>query len=167
MRSILCFLVCLSLLVACITEPENHAEMKLAITLLGDPQCNDSKSAEIGFQTSASQTCMEYAYDLDNQKLILKHHNAAFNCCPDSLWCAISYRNDTLFIQEFEKQMGCKCNCLYDLNLEVTGVEPGKYHLQLIEPYYANQDQLCLDLDLPALKQGNFCVNRTNYPWAE
>lgn len=161
-------LVLLSMIVvSCSTESENSGSMKLTISILGNPQCNGSKSAEINAQTSDSRSCAEYAFDRDNEKLILRHLNAPFNCCPDSLWCTVVLKNDTIIIQEFEKNKGCKCDCLYDLDIEVEGMEPGKYQLQLIEPYVKEQNEICFEMDLLNHKQGFHCVNRTQYPYGE
>ena len=152
---------------SCSTESENSGSMNLTINILGNPQCNHSKSAEINVQTSVSQSCVEYAFDRDNGKLILRHLNAPFNCCPDSLWCTVILKNDTIIIQEFEKNKGCKCDCLYDLDIEIEGIEPGKYQLQLIEPYVEEQNEICFEMDLLNHKQGSYCVNRTQYPYGE
>lgn len=161
-------LVLLSMIVgSCSTESENSGPMNLTINILGNPQCNHSKSAEITTQTSASQSCVEYAFDRDNRKLIIRHLNAAFNCCPESLWCTVILKNDTIIIQEFEKNIGCKCDCLYDLDIEVGGMEPGKYQLRLIEPYVEKQNEICFEMDVLNQKQGFHCVNRTQYPYGD
>lgn len=161
MRSILLILLCL--IFACAPESENPKEMDLSILLLGNPQCKGVKSAEI--YTTGSQSCVDYTFDQKTQKLRLKHINTGFNCCPESLWCTVIYRNDTIIVREFEKNMGCKCNCLYDLDIMIDGVEPGDYQLQMIEPYLGTQQPLIFELDLKNCKEGSSCVPRTNYPW--
>jgi hypothetical protein len=163
-RKLLIFFLVI-LFFSCTSDTNDQTQMNLTIRLTGNPQCKGSKSADISSVTSQSESCLEYAFDQDNRKLILKHVNAGFNCCPDSLWCEITYRNDTITIREFEKHQGCKCDCLYDLDIEVEGLEPGKYYIQLKEPYCGDQEELCEDLDLLAKKQGVWCVNRTKYPW--
>lgn len=152
---------------SCSTEPENSGPINLTIEILGKPQCNHSKSVKFYTQTPASQSCLEYAFDKDNSRLILRHLNAAFNCCPDSLWCTVVLRNDTISIQEFEKHKGCKCDCLYDLDIEISGIESAKYQVQLIEPYAEGQDEICFKMDLLNHKQGLHCVYRTKYPYGE
>jgi hypothetical protein len=118
-------------------------------------------------ETPNSQSCVAFLFDPETRKLSLKHFNAGFNCCPESLSCTVTYRNDSIIIQEIEQQMGCRCNCLYDLDMEILGVEPGKYQLQLIEPYLGTQQPLVFSIDLLTQKQGSFCISRTNYPWGE
>lgn len=165
MKLFLYFLFLSAIIISCSSENENPEEMDLTIRLMGTPNCVYLKSSTDLNDIPESQSCIEYAFDKDAGKLILKHIHAGFNCCPESLWCTVGYRNDTIIIEEFEKQMGCKCNCLYDLDLEVEGIEPGKYQLQIIEPYLSNQQPLIGLIDLYTLKQGSFCVTRSNYPW--
>ncbi len=165
MKYLFLLLFLVGLFSACTSEPENPDAMDLTIQLLGNPQCNGLKSGNTIVEPSASQSCLEYLFDQETGKLSLKHLNAGFNCCPDSLWCTVVYRNDSIIVQEFEKHVGCKCNCLYDLDLVIEGLVPGTYHLKLNEPYLGNQEPLILDLNLRSEKQGSSCVKRTIYPW--
>jgi hypothetical protein len=172
MRLIVCELLIAFLLLltlcSCQKEPENQKELNLSVKLLTeDPECNHLKSAGIIRSTPNSQSCIEYSFDQSTKKLLIKHINAGFNCCPESLWCTATYRNDSIVIQEFEKHIGCKCNCLYDLEMEVEGVESGNYQLRVIEPYLGTQKPLIFTLDLKSQKQGSFCVTRKQYPWGE
>jgi len=167
MKQTLSLLLLLGLLATCTSESDTPAEMELTIRLTGNPQCIYLKSHENRQETPDSQSCIEFAFDQDNRMLILKHINAAFNCCPESLWCTVAFRNDTILIQEFEKQQGCKCNCLYDLDLEVEGIEPGEYYLRIIEPYLGTQKPLIGEMNIQTSKIGNFCVWRTIYPWGD
>ncbi len=165
--NLLAAIVILSAIYSCTNETDASKELNLTISLLGTPQCNNQKSAEILGNTSVFQSCIEYSFDQSSKRLSIKHYNACFNCCPESLYCTIIDRNDTIIIQEFEQHMGCKCNCLYDLNLEVNGIESGKYQLRIIEPYAGIQDKLRFELDLLKQKSGTFCVTRSQYPWGE
>jgi len=166
-KILIAFLLLLTLC-SCKQDPENPKELNLSVKLLTeDPECNHLKSAETIRITPISQSCIEYSFDQSTKKLLIKHLNAGFNCCPESLWCTVTYRNDSIVIQEFEKHMGCKCNCLYDLDIEIEGVESGKYQLRMIEPYVGNQEKLSFELDLRTQIQGAFCVARKQYPWGE
>lgn len=167
MKIISLFLILFFLMFSCTSEFENPEEMNLKISLHGNPQCNGLKSTERLSETPTSQSCVEFVFERDNRKLILKHLNAGFNCCPESLWCTVVYRNDTIVVQEFEKNMGCKCNCLYNLDIEVDGIEPGNFVMQFIEPYAVNQEKLSFEIDLRNNAEGSFCASRTNYPWGE
>lgn len=153
------------LVVSCTDDTQQPKNLDLSINLIGKSDCKSNKSAEINQSVTYSQSCIDYSFDQATKKLTLKHINAGFNCCPESLYCTVAYRNDTIVVQEYEKSLGCKCNCLYDLDFEVGGIEPGKYQLYVIEPYAGNQAKLNFELDLRNQKQGSWCVTRTQYPW--
>lgn len=65
-------------------------------SLINHTDCKTFKSAVIGINNGNSESCIEYSYDSQNRILQLKHINAGFNCCPDSLYCKISLSNDTI-----------------------------------------------------------------------
>lgn len=165
-KLLIAFLMHLTLC-SCKPYSVNATDMNLTIKLLGNPDCNRLKSVGITGSTPNSQSCIEYSFDPSAKKIVLKHLNAGFNCCPESLYCTVTFRNDTIIIQEFEKSMSCKCNCLYELDMEVNGVEPGEFQIRLIEPYAGNQDKLNFGIDLLKKKQGTSCVNRFQYPRGE
>jgi hypothetical protein len=97
--------------------------------------------------------------------LTVKHINAGFNCCPDSLYCKVDLEGDTILIQELENSTLCHCNCLYDLVIEIKGIDLKKYHVKFIEPYVADQNKLLFEIDLTEDSTGSYCVTRQQYPW--
>lgn len=130
--------------------------------LIAQTDCkNNTKSAK----TADNQSCAEYTFDKQKHLLKIKHINAGFNCCPEKLYAEIWLNNDSIYIQEFEQAALCRCNCLYDLEFEISGVEQKSYYLIFIEPYAKNQKQLAFDIDLNSSATGKFCVTRKNYPW--
>lgn len=122
------------------------------------------KNAEI-IQVADSVSCVEYSFDVTRNSLALKHINAAFNCCPDYLYCTIQLHNDTILVREYEAAALCLCNCLYDLDIEITGVQPRKYQVRFAEPYAGEQEKLLFAIDLSEQTSGSFCVTRKQYPW--
>jgi len=116
-------------------------------------------------QTKQRFSCSEYLFDKENNKLTLKHINAGFNCCPDSLYCIVELKSDTILIQEFEKSAPCRCNCLYDLDIEIGSVDLKKYQIKFIEPYVADHNELLFEIDLTKNSTGSYCVTRKQYPW--
>ena len=147
---------------SCKEEAINTEQLTVTGQLIKHTSCKDNfKSAsEI---TSDSLSCIDYYFD--QNKLSLKHINAGFNCCPESLWCTISVKNDTIIVQEFEKSALCRCNCLYDLDIQVTGIAEKKYILKFVEPYCGEQEKLIFEIDLKEETEGLFCVIRKQYPW--
>jgi hypothetical protein len=148
----------------------NCDEKKMAPTQIGGSlvnhsSCKSSKSGLILNDVPDSISCINYMYDKDSKTLSLSHLNAGFNCCPESLYCKISINADTIMIEEFEKNNACDCNCLFDLDYELSGVEKKSYFLKFTEPYALDQEPLLFEIDLSAQIEGSYCVTRTQYPW--
>ncbi len=137
-------------------------EMQISGKVVKSSDCKDNiKSA--GDPDNLS--CVEYGFDPQNNLLKMEHINAGFNCCPGKLYCDIWLSNDTIYIQEFEEAALCRCNCLYDLDIEIKGVESQKYQVKFIEPYAEKQNKLIFEIDLTRKKTGKVCVKRNGYPW--
>jgi len=132
---------------------ENYSECK-----------NNLKSTE-AINVLSNMSCVEYSYNSSAESLKLKHVNAGFNCCPEKLYCSVTTKSDTIIIQEYEKSALCDCNCLYDLDIKITGVTPEKYVIKFIEPYAGHSKKIVFNVDFTAEQEGSFCVVRDNYPW--
>ena len=122
------------------------------------------KSAET-IQVADSLSCIEYAFDPSRNVLAIRHINAGFNCCPGYLYCTIQLQDDTILVREHEAAALCRCNCLYDLDMEISGLEPGTYQVKFVEPYLGDQEPLIFGIDLQEHVNGSFCVTRKHYPW--
>ncbi len=82
--------------------------------------------------TTKSLSAKEYLELEEKGKcLTIKHINAMFNCCPKELLVMSKLRNDTIFINEVEKEAICDCICPYDLNYRVGALNYGNYHVIL------------------------------------
>ncbi|MEA1896361.1 MAG: hypothetical protein U9N53_01705 [Bacteroidota bacterium] len=150
---------------SCLTYScDKEQENTLSGNLVNHSGCKTFKSYIIP-NTPDTLSCINYSFDPSNNKLTLNHINAGFNCCPESLYCDIKIINDTIIIQEFEKEALCDCDCLYDLEIELYGVFSKIYYLKIIEPYVGNQEKLFFQLDLESHNQGSYCVTRKRYPW--
>ncbi len=122
--------------------------------------------APVGSAPSPSPDCFNYRLE-DGHTLLIKHINAAFNCCPGDITADISFANDTITILERESQPGCHCLCLYDLGYRIENIGTGTYTIVFIEPYRSEADEpLIATIDLSASPSGEFCVERTTYPWS-
>ncbi len=126
--------------------------------------CNTRKSV-FKKDTIDSLSCARYEYNPISKTLTILHTNAEFNCCPDSLYCIVLEREDTIFIEEKEQGGTCYRVCLYDLVIKVNHVEAQKYTLKFTEPYVGEQESLLFDVDLSAKLSGSLCMKRTQYPW--
>jgi hypothetical protein len=129
--------------------------------------CKLFQASNLKFTEPDTFSCINYTYDWVNSKLSIQHVNAAFNCCPKEIYCKIFTHNDTIVIQELEKEQACNCLCLFDLNVEVNNVDQPKYVLKFIEPYAEGQKELIFSIDLTSGNVGEYCVDRHGYPWGE
>ncbi len=149
-----------------------------SVRIINNPEISDfsgqlaGHSACKGFQSSPSTvggsdtlSCIVYSYDARSHKLSLTHINAGFNCCPESLFCRFTLLNDTIVVDEHEKTPACNCLCLFDLFIEVHGIEAKEYYVKIIEPYSGDQENLYFTIDLSASNEGTYCVKRLLYPW--
>ena len=147
----------------CQCEKEKQAESAISGVLVKHSECKSSlKSAEIIADTLS---CIQYVFDAENRQLTVKHVNAGFNCCPGELSCSFSIISDTIVITESEQSGLCNCLCLFDMDMEISGVNARKYQVKVIEPYAEDKERLVFEANLTQEPQGSFCVTRKNYPW--
>jgi len=161
--SILMIVVAALFVLSCDKETADQQNPDVSGQIVKHTSCKEMLKSAAQF-TPDSLSCINYSFDGEN-KLTVKHINAGFNCCPESLWCNISLKNDTIIFHEFEKSASCKCNCLYDLDMEVTGISTKKYFLKFVEPYCGEQEKLFFEIDLSEETEGLVCVTRKQYPW--
>ncbi len=127
---------------------------------------NHSDCKEADSDQSSSMDCVEYQYDGESE-LLLKHVNAGFNCCPE-ITANIGFSNSTITIDEIEISGLCDCLCLFDLYYEIQNITPGKYTIQISEPYVGPDDEkLTFSVNLTSETTGSYCVERYRYPWGQ
>ncbi len=165
MKLFITVVITTTMILSCNHENETNQPSGVNGQLVGQSDCKNNKSGSGTTEVSDSLSCVEYTFEATNNKLILKHINAVFNCCPGNLSCNVTISNDTIIIQESEQHALCNCDCLYDLDIEVTGIESRQYQIQFIEPYIGEQEPLNFSIDLQNAATGSYCVSRTFYPW--
>jgi hypothetical protein len=149
---------------ACDTGGGNDAPDGISVTLThGD--CTSNKPMIGANPRIAEPDCLEYTCDGDSV-LHLRHHNAAFNCCPGDLTAEVTVEGTNITITEHESQAECDCDCLYDLDYTITGLQAGQYTITVNEPYVPAGDPLlqCAISLLPD-HEGKCCLDRPYYPW--
>jgi hypothetical protein len=159
------FLGILSFTVFTCGDTNENESTSLKGEIIDHSDCKTFKSAFDGSETPDSLTCVKYNYDPANSTLSLQHINAGFNCCPESLYCSVELVDDTIIIQEFEKSAMCNCCCLFDLNIELEGVDLKMYTIKFIEPYNNDEDELIFLVNFQYQTSGSFCLVRKTYPW--
>ena len=131
--------------------------------LISASDCKNLAGAKLVDQVQPDQDCMEYSYE--NNTLLLTHVNAGFNCCTDPA-ADITIEGNVMTITESESGEYCDCLCLVDLGLKITDLPPGEYTIKVVEMYLEDGDQLMeFTVDLTESPSGDFCVQRTHYPW--
>lgn len=150
-------------LTGCQKTEEESKQQSVDGKVINYTDCKDFQAKSV--KTESNESCVEYTFSAVDNKLILKHINSGFNCCPGDLYCNITFKNDTLEIEEFESSALCYCNCLFDIDIEVTDIEAGQYFVRFIEPYCGDQEKLEFIIDLQQNPNGEYCVERNQYPW--
>ena len=131
-RIIISIILLIVLICSCNKEENNH--IPVTGFLSDHTGCKNIIRGEKDSAYSTNESCIKYSFDAGLNKLLIKHINAGFNCCPDSLYCTVSFKNDTICIEEFEKAALCRCNCLYDLDVELDGILSKKYYIKIQFP---------------------------------
>ncbi len=147
---------------------QNHSSSALKDMdgeVISHSTCKSFKTGSPGENISDTMSCVQYVYIESTKTLKLKHINAGFNCCPDSLYCNVTLNKDTIIVEEHEIHALCNCNCLFDLDIVIKNCPAKMYKIKIIEPYSQNQKSLFHTIDLSANPTGTYCVKRTKYPW--
>lgn len=158
-------LVLLLIVIACNKTSEEVNDPVINGNVTSYTDCKTFAHKPDSIDTVANQSCIEFNYNLTANKLTFKHINAGFNCCPWTLLCSVTLLNDTIVLEESESYASCDCSCLFDLDIEVTGIVPGQYFVKFIEPYCGDQEKLEFTIDVNQNNNGIYCVERNQYPW--
>lgn len=161
MKNLLIILLAISLLSAC----EMFGDRPVTISSSCDMVCKRGGDPLKGSDPGPDQTCVVYSFD-DDSTLTLMHYNAGFNCCPEKILTDVRVAGDSLVITEKGKETGCKCNCLFHVELKVYNLKPRAYHVRFEEDLFVpDSSQLVFDIDLKDAPGGSVCVDRSVYPW--
>jgi hypothetical protein len=168
-KSPLCLLAGLLFLVLTISGCKTNSDVQVdpSGSLLSYNGCKQFQDNIRLSRSMAGQgsDCLEYQYNGRNT-LVLKHVNAAFNCCPGEIVADIEFTGNTITITENEKEYGCRCICLFDLDFEVNNLLPGTYTIRVVEPYVENSDQVIqFTVKLHGTLSATYCLERNYYPW--
>ena len=162
--TIILLLISLSLLVSCNNDDDTHPSDDANGILTGFTTCKSEKNFYATDSIENNQSCVEYSFE--NDILFLKHVNAGFNCCPGILSADFIIDNSIITISESEEAPLCNCNCLYDLEMEISGLISGIYTIKFVEPYWSDSvGSINFVINLNDSLSGSYCVARNNYPW--
>lgn len=165
-RTILLFVLPVFLLFSC---ERNNSE------IAGDPFMESFADVEEclsftplkGNQPGPGESCIHYFYDGDSTLEII-HYNSGFNCCPEEILTTFELLGDTIFITEDDAKELCRCNCLFNVEMTIHNIPPGKYVIKITEPYVEEENQVfIIDLDLENIPMDQVCKTREFYPWGD
>jgi len=117
------------LFLGCSKSEETHLNVKLAN--FSHSECGGFKSESLFADELQEQLIVAHE---QKQVYSISHSNVEFNCClPKGLGIELTLRNDTIYIDEKEIELGlCKCMCPYDLYFELVDLEERTYVLCLM-----------------------------------
>jgi hypothetical protein len=130
--------------------------------------CKNDSSARSG-EIKSTDECIEFKFYEDYNLARLTHINAGFNCCPGKITAVIIGQKDSIFIYEEQAEAGCRCECLYDIDYELSKVEKKVYHIEIYGPITDGDAHppLSFDVDFSDSLNNCFCIERGFYPWVE
>jgi len=85
-----------------------------------------------GTKSSENTESIEYT-TVDKNYLSVKHVNVLFNCEPGQLVVDVELQDDTIFVNENEKQSIVNCICPYDLSYRIGPLSYGNYQFVLLQ----------------------------------
>ena len=162
------FIAAVSLLLivfGCKNDPEKEDLWVVSGKLVSNTECKMSPTKNTALLMD-SITCAEYSYNATTHTLLIKHINAGFNCVPGDLSINAHISKDTIIIEEFETNNFALCNCLFDLDMEIKGIDAKFYQIKFIEPYRGNKKELIFGVDFSSQTAGLHCIPRYGYPWS-
>ena len=97
-------------------------QLEFSGKLISRTDCKSGELSVVESVTTDTLSCIEYEFESGDNSLHLKHVNSGFNCCPGEIFSSFKLNNDTIIVTESEREPGCKCNCLFDLEMEIKGI---------------------------------------------
>lgn len=158
------FVVLLMILAGITCRKQDSNPGPVSVSVVSDMKCKGADLLKTIGQGSDS-TCILYNCEGDSV-LVLKHINAGFNCCPENFTVGNELKGDSLIITEDDVKHGCKCNCLFDLDIRIRNLPKGAYHIRIVESYAGKAlSPLIFDVDLAVKPSGQYCVTRPEGWW--
>ncbi|MBO4529997.1 MAG: hypothetical protein J5767_05105 [Paludibacteraceae bacterium] len=66
-------------------------------------------------------------YTMDYGTCLVVSHDREFNCCPGKIESKVRVSKDTVYINSYETEAMCSCDCLYDVTTKVENLKNKKY----------------------------------------
>ena len=148
-------------------DPEDAPMGEPTGALIHASGCKETTGVSSKTDVPCNRDCIQWTYD-SSGILYLTHVNTGFNCCPDSVHAVIAISDSTIQIQENERYGLCDCLCLFDLEYSFENITPAIWTIQIEGLYTVDDDPpLIRTISLADSSEGQFCVQRSYYPWCE
>jgi hypothetical protein len=147
---------------ACQKEVEPDITIPASTTVRAEvSECLGSFGGRSLDDTDSPLECMEWSLD-GAGTLSLKHVNAVYNCCIDSITVTTTIGGNVIEIVETEYLMngGCDCVCPYNITFQISDVAAEPYTIQVFAKYSYGEEPVLLfefTLDLGSTPTGSFC----------
>lgn len=152
-------------------EPNDEEPLILKGNVISNTGCKSVQLESDPGYTPDTLECIAYSFDPENHTLTFLHANAAFNCGLAEMLCEVSLTNDTLILWEIEPGPYAECMCLFDIEIEFTGVESVKYQVEIRGGSIENEvvmlggKKFGFEMDLTNDITGTYCITHKSYPW--
>lgn len=170
---VLTTVACFLFLTACNDDsPVKSNQSGPTVRLISKSACKGTQESPPSSAASdCTQDCLKYWRDSDST-LHVRHINAAFNCCMESLSVSVQVKGEVALITESDNMEagGCRCMCLYDAEYEISNLPASVHKIEIAEPYakldqWPDEQPLCCSLVESVTDTTTCCVDRCHYPW--
>jgi len=112
-----------------------------------------------------SISMVEYKYDKLTKKLLLKHYNAGFYCCPLDISADVHIKGNVITIKEKQGLKDrCRCSGLFNVEIELHNVKARSYKI-VFDEEYARDPKIAFEIDLKKIEEGSYKVIKFGSPW--
>lgn len=136
-------------------EKEKTSEMRLRdFSYVGCKENTDKTKQSFSESILKNQEYIEYRA-IEDSYLHIKHINAQFNCCPDTIKVNFSTDNNRFVITEDEQNPKCNCFCNYDLEYSIGPLSSKEYTIFI---YMGNIEQTKFDINYTPSTEGKITI---------
>lgn len=155
-KTILFSVIALLLLIGgmgCGKEETNEVRLR-DFSYVGCKENTDKTKQSFSESIFKNQEYIEYRA-IEDGYLHIKHINAQFNCCPDTIKVNFSTENNGFVITEDEQNPKCNCFCNYDLEYNIGPLLSKEYTIFI---YKGNIEQAKFDINYNSSIKGKVTI---------
>jgi hypothetical protein len=89
-------------------------------------------SCSVGLPCAAQESCEDSVFALVHRDTVTVFHTGAYyNCCATIKYASPAREDSIIDLVEIEAGERCYCMCCFDLSVDVTGLESGRYLIRV------------------------------------